>query len=94
MGYDAIVGLAIVALGTGIGYSGAVMNPFTVGMAQSIADIPQMSGAGYRIICHAVMIAVASFFVVPYSLKIHADPTKTQFFGEYLSNITMDSEHM
>ena len=33
MGYDAIVGLAIVALGTGIGYSGAVMNPFTVGMA-------------------------------------------------------------
>ena len=52
MGYDAIVGLAIVALGTGLGYSGAVMNPFTVGMAQSIADVPQMSGAGYRIICH------------------------------------------
>ena len=48
MGYDAIVGLAIVALGTGIGYSGAVMNPFTVGMAQSIADIPQMSGAGLQ----------------------------------------------
>ena len=37
MGYDAIVGLAIVACGVGIGYSGAVMNPFTVGMAQSIA---------------------------------------------------------
>ena len=42
MGYDAIVGLAIVALGTGLGYSGAVMNPFTVGMAQSIADVPDV----------------------------------------------------
>ena len=26
MGYDAVVGLAIVALGVGLGYSGAVMN--------------------------------------------------------------------
>ena len=94
MGYDAIVGLAIVALGTGIGYSGAVMNPFTVGMAQSIADIPQMSGAGYRIICHAVMIAVASFFVVRYALKIQADPTKSLVYGDDFSSLTMDSDHI
>ena len=38
MGYDAIVGLAIVALGTGLGYSGAVMNPFTVGTARASLD--------------------------------------------------------
>lgn len=30
MGYDAVVGLAIVALGAGLGYSGATINPFTV----------------------------------------------------------------
>ena len=94
MGYDAIVGLAIVALGTGLGYSGAVMNPFTVGMAQSIADIPQMSGAGYRIICHAVMIAVASFFVIRYALKIQADPTKSLVYGDDFSSLTMDSDHI
>lgn len=69
MGYDAVVGLAIVALGVGLGYSGAVMNPFTVGMAQSIAGLQQLSGAGYRIICHLAMIVVASIFVVRYALK-------------------------
>lgn len=50
LGYDAVVGLAIVALGTGLGYSGAVMNPFTVGMAQSIAGLPQMSGIPFRLV--------------------------------------------
>ena len=46
MGYDAVVGLAIVALGVGLGYSGAVMNPFTVGMAQSIAGFSYNQGFG------------------------------------------------
>ena len=94
MGYDAIVGLAIVALGTGLGYSGAVMNPFTVGMAQSIADVPQMSGAGYRIICHIILIAVASFFVIRYALKIQADPTKSLVYGDDFSSLAMDSDHI
>lgn len=94
MGYDAIVGLAIVALGTGLGYSGAVMNPFTVGMAQSIADIPQMTGAGYRIICHAVMIAVASVFVVKYALRIQADPARSLVYGDDFGSLAMDPEHI
>ena len=92
MGYDAVVGLAIVALGTGLGYSGAVMNPFTVGMAQSIADIPQMSGSGYRIICHIVMIAVASAFVVRYALKIQKDPTKSLVYGDDFGSLEMNAE--
>ena len=92
MGYDAIVGLAIVALGTGLGYSGAVMNPFTVGMAQSIAGLPQLSGAGYRIICHLVTIIVASVFVIRYALKIQADPTKSLVYGDDFSHLTMKPE--
>ena len=39
MGYDAIVGLAIVSCATAIGYAGAFMNPFTVGTAQAIAAL-------------------------------------------------------
>ena len=34
MGFDAVVGLAVVAFGAGIGFSGAAMNPFTMGVAQ------------------------------------------------------------
>lgn len=82
MGYDAIVGLAIVALAAAIGYSGAFMNPFTVGTAQSIADLPIMSGTGFRIFCHICMIIVASVYTVRYALKIEKDPTKSLVYGE------------
>ena len=86
--------LSIVALGVGLGYSGAVMNPFTVGMAQSIAGLQQLSGAGYRIICHLAMIVVASIFVVRYALKIQADPTKSLVYGDDFSHLTIDAKEV
>ena len=85
MGYDALVGLAIVALGISIGYSGAAMNPFTVGMAQSIAELPPLSGAGFRIFCHAVMIAVGSIYTMRYAFKIEKDPTASLLYGTNLT---------
>lgn len=81
IGFDAIVGLAVVALGAGIGYSGAFMNPFTVGVAQGIAGVDYMSGAGFRIICHLVMLAVGSALVMRYALKVKKDPTASLVYG-------------
>ena len=74
MGYDALSGLMVIAFGAGMGYSGAIMNPFTVGVAQGIAEIPYMSGMGYRLCCHAVMIIIASIFIIRYATKVKADP--------------------
>lgn len=91
MGFDAVVGLAIVAVGAGMGYSGAMMNPFTVGVAQAIAEVPAMSGMGFRILCHVCMIVVASFFIIRYALKVQADPTKSLVYGDE-TNITMSEE--
>ena len=84
MGYDAIVGAAIVALGVGVGYSGAAMNPFTVGTAQSLAELAPLSGAGFRMFCHVVMIIVASAYTMRYAIKIQADPTKSLLYGTSL----------
>ena len=92
MGYDAIVGLAIVALGTGLGYSGSIMNPFTVGMAQEIAGVPQLSGSGYRLVCHLAMIVVASIFTIRYALKIQKDPTKSLVYGDDFSHLAMSED--
>lgn len=91
MGYDAIVGLAIVALGVGIGYSGAAINPFTVGMAQSIAELPVMSGAGFRVFCHAVMIIAGSAYTMRYAVKIQEDPSKSLLYGmDCAANVKVD----
>lgn len=92
MGYDAIVGMAIIGLGVGLGYSGAAMNPFTVGIAQNIAELPPMSGAAYRIFCHVAMVAVASIYTMRYALKIQTDPTKSLVYGEDFSKLAMSEE--
>ncbi|MBR3755685.1 MAG: YfcC family protein [Firmicutes bacterium] len=90
LGFDAVVGLAVVALGAGLGYSGAMMNPFTVGVAQGIAEVEYMSGAGFRILCHAVMLIVASAMVIRYALKVKNDPTKSLVYGDDISAIVSE----
>ena len=94
MGFDAVVGLGIVALGAGMGYSGAAMNPFTMGIAQSIAEVPFPSNMSYRVFSHACMIVVASFFLIRYALKVQADPTKSLVYGEDFSRFSMSEEDL
>ncbi len=90
MGYDALVGLAVIAFGAGMGYSGAMMNPFTVGVAQGIAEVTYMSGSGYRLICHLCMWAVASVVTMRYANKVKDDPTKSYLYGTKLEELTGD----
>ncbi len=90
MGYDALVGLAVIAFGAGMGYSGAMMNPFTVGVAQGIAEVTYMSGSGYRLICHLCMWAVASAVTMKYAAKVHDDPTKSYLYGTKLEEISTE----
>ncbi|MDD6042934.1 MAG: AbgT family transporter [Eubacteriaceae bacterium] len=87
LGYDAIVGLAVVALGAGMGFSGATLNPFTVGVAQGIAEVDYMHGVGFRILCHVAMLAVAAAFVMVYAAKVKKDPTKSLVYGDDFSAI-------
>lgn len=94
MGYDAIVGMAIIAMAAAIGYSGAVMNPFTVGIAQSIAELTPMSGAMFRIFCHLAMITVASVYTMRYALKIEKDPKKSLVYGDDFSKFQMDEANL
>ena len=51
MGYDSITGVAIVFVAAGLGFAGAILNPFTIGIAQSIAGLPLFSGIEYRLLC-------------------------------------------
>ncbi|MGB1032754.1 MAG: YfcC family protein, partial [Flavobacteriales bacterium] len=54
MGYDSIVGMAIPFVGAGVGFAGAAFNPFTVGIAQGIAELATFSGFGYRLMVGAI----------------------------------------
>lgn len=91
MGFDAVVGMAIVAFGAATGYSGAMMNPFTVGIAQGIAEVAPMSGTGYRFLCHMALLVVGSTLTIRYALKVQADPSKSLVYGE-TGHITMSED--
>ncbi len=82
LGYDAIVGVAISFVGAGAGFAGAFLNPFTVGVAQGIAEIPQFSGIGYRLVVWSVLTLIAILFVMRYANRIEKDPSKSLLHSE------------
>ncbi|KRD05087.1 C4-dicarboxylate ABC transporter [Flavobacterium sp. Root901] len=81
MGYDAIVGAAIPIVGTGVGFGGAFSNPFTIGIAQGIAQIPIFSGMEYRIFVWFVLTTCACAVITHYAIKIEKNPQKSLLFG-------------
>ncbi|MFQ5551179.1 MAG: YfcC family protein, partial [Gemmatimonadales bacterium] len=80
LGYDSIVGVAIPMVGSGAGFAGAPLNPFTVGIAQGIAEIPLFSGIGFRWIVWAATTTVAITFVMWYAHRIKREPTRSSVY--------------
>ncbi|MFA6878113.1 MAG: YfcC family protein [Fusobacterium sp.] len=74
LGYDAIVGVSMVMLGGAIGFSTGTFNPFTTGVAQSIAGLPMFSGVWYRFICLIVFLIVTNIYLIKYAKKIKKNP--------------------
>lgn len=75
LGFDSIVGTALVLVGAGAGFAGAFLNPFTIGIAQGISGLPYPSGAWLRLIAYAVLLIASIIYVYRYAVKIKADPT-------------------
>lgn len=40
LGYDAMVGISLAVLGAACGFCAGVINPFTIGVAQGLAELP------------------------------------------------------
>lgn len=95
LGYDPIVGIAIPFIGAGVGFAGAFMNPFTVGIAQGIAGIePLFSGLVFRLIVWFTMTTIAIIFVYRYAEKVRKDPSKSIIgaidYGDKLKQLSLD----
>lgn len=77
MGYDSIVGVAMCFVAAGLGFAGALLNPFTIGVAQGIAEIQPFSGLEYRFICYLVILFTGILYILNYAKKIKANPTES-----------------
>lgn len=80
MGYDSIVGVCMCYVAAHVGFAGAMLNPFTIGIAQGIADLPLFSGLEYRLFCWVVLTIVGIAFVLWYARRVKARPESSPVY--------------
>ncbi len=77
LGYDTVVGMSIPFIGAFTGFSSAFVNPFTVGIAQTIAQLPMYSGWQYRLLIWFIFTSVVAAFFTWYGERVRKNPTKS-----------------
>ena len=75
LGYDSIVAVMITYCATQIGFGASWMNPFSVAIAQGIAQIPVLSGSGFRIFMWFFFTLLGTLYTWRYAVKIRKNPS-------------------
>ncbi|MFH0843473.1 MAG: AbgT family transporter [Bacteroidota bacterium] len=74
MGYDSIVGVSLCFVAAALGFAGAILNPFTIGIAQGLSNLPLFSGIEYRMFCWVILNIAGFWFILRYARKIKKNP--------------------
>lgn len=83
LGYDRIVGGSMVFVGMATGFSAAILNPFTIGLASAVAGIPMMNTKIliFRIVTFCLFMSLSIGYVMWYAHRIKKDHTKSYLYG-------------
>ncbi len=80
MGYDSIVGICISFVAAGVGFAGALTNPFTIGIAQGISGVTLFSGWEYRLLVWLVFTSILMIYVLRYAKKVGVTPERSPVY--------------
>ena len=81
-GFDSLVGQAMVSLACAGGFACSILNPFNVGVAQGIAQLPAFSGSGFRLAMAVVYLGVTLFMLMRYASKVKKNPELSAMYEE------------
>jgi len=81
MRMDPMTAVGMIVAGYGIGYGVAAFNPYTVVVAQGIADVPTYSGWEVRVGLLIPFVVIGAHHVHTYAGKVRADPSASLLFG-------------
>jgi uncharacterized ion transporter superfamily protein YfcC len=82
LGWDSLTGLGMSVLATNVGFSTAVFNPFTIGIAHQLSGLPLYSGALPRVALFLVVYAILAVFITRYARKIEHAPQSSAVYKE------------
>lgn len=74
MRMDTVAALGVMTAGYAVGFGTAVINPFTVLVAQEVAGLPPTSGWEYRLVLFFPFLAIGFYYVWRYAIKVQRDP--------------------
>ncbi len=82
MGWDTFTGLVMCLMAAGFGFSSAITNPFSVGLASKEMGISILDGIWFRIIIFILMYIILCLFATHHVKKIEKDPTYSPSYEE------------
>lgn len=81
MRLDAMTAVGMIVTGYGIGYGVSAFSPFTVMVAQQVADVPLYSGIELRLAIFIPFVLIGFHHVWQYAKRVQADPTASLTAG-------------
>lgn len=73
-GYDVVTGVMVIFLGAGVGISGGLINPFSVGIGSNLANISLGDGIFIRLALFISYLIFAITFTLRYAEKVRKNP--------------------
>ena len=82
LGWDSLTGLGMSVLATNVGFSTAIFNPFTIGVAHKLAGLPLFSGGGLRLALFFIVYGILAAFLIWHVRRIERRPQASPVYVE------------
>ncbi len=89
LGWDVLTGVAMSLLAAGCGFAAGVANPFTIGVAQTLAGLPMFSGIWLRLLSFVCIYALLLLFVRSHAKRL-PERTFDRTAGDHVPDRRMD----
>ena len=90
LGWDAVTGVAVSLLAAGCGFAAGVANPFTIGVAQSLAGLPMFSGMWLRLLSFVLIFVLLMWFIRSHAKRIERQADASETGIEFTPDPRMD----
>ncbi|TQR13759.1 YfcC family protein [Psychrobacillus soli] len=91
---DPIIAVAITFGATFAGFNVGFINPYSVGIAHKIAELPLFSGLLFRVIVFVVIVSITIWYTWRYAKKVLKDPNNSILSSAFLDDEDQDESEL